>query len=259
QVRQLLQGWTLADPNPGAYGAALQRMARAAPERAATPDGEHPTEPDRIVAMALEVDTVNPHVLAAADRVVREGRLGQLLDALAGAEARGVRRGLLAQLARMGPDIAPAVIQRLGDPRWYVTRNLLSLLEELSPLPPDFSAAAYLQHADARVRWQAVKVQIKLPAARDAALALGLQDPDARTLRLALGLAVALQSCPDAAVPALVGRALDRGLPPDVRTLAVRALGYARAPAALEVLLRLTSGGRTLLGREKLPAKSPEL
>ena len=57
------------------------------------------------------------------------------MDALAAAEARGVRRGLLAQLARMGPDIAPAVIQRLGDPRWYVTRNLLSLLEELSPLP----------------------------------------------------------------------------------------------------------------------------
>jgi len=315
QVRQLLQGWTLADPNPGAYGAALQRMARAAPERAATLDGEHPTEPDRIVAMALEVDTVNPHVLAAADRVVREGRLGQLLealaevpesqgaapevwarlatadvvrqvatrdpvdfktlerlvphvglaaaaplmDALAAAEARGVRRGLLAQLARMGPDIAPAVIQRLGDPRWYVTRNLLSLLEELWPLPPDFSAAAYLQHADARVRWQAVKVQIKLPAARDAALALGLQDPDARTLRLALGLAVALQSCPDAAVPALAERALDRGLPPDVRTLAVRALGHARAPAALEVLLRLGSAGRTLFGREKLPPKSPEL
>src|SRR5437762_3208072 len=70
QVRQLLQGWTLADPNPGAYGAALQRMARAAPERAATLDGDHPTEPDRIVAMALEIDAVNPHVLAAADRVV---------------------------------------------------------------------------------------------------------------------------------------------------------------------------------------------
>src|SRR5438105_11845635 len=173
QVRQLLQGWTLTDPTPGAYGAALQRMARAAPERAAA-TGEHAAEPDRIVAMALEVDAVNPHVLAAADRVVREGRLGQLLDALsevpeshgaapevwarlatadvvrqlatrdpvdfrtlerlvprvglpaasplldalAAAEARGLRRGLLAQLARMGPEIGSLVIQRLGDPRW---------------------------------------------------------------------------------------------------------------------------------------------
>src|SRR5437764_4249379 len=314
QVRRLLQGWTLTDPNPGAYGAALQRMARAAPARAAT-GGEYATEPDRIVAMALEVDTVNAHVLGAADRVAQEGRLGQLLDALAevpesqgaasqvwarlatadvvrqlamrepvdfktlerlvprvgllaaaplldalaAAEARGVRRGLLAQLARMGPEIAPVVIPRLEDSRWYVTRNLLALLEDLSPLPPGFSAAAYLRHADARVRWQAVKVQVKLPAARDEALALGLQDHDPRTLRLALGLAVALQSCPDSAVPVLTGRATERALPPDVRTLAVRALGHARAPAALTTLLRLASTGRTLFGREKLPPKSPEL
>jgi len=314
QVRRLLEGWTLADPNPDAYGAALQRMARAAPARAAT-GGEYATEPDRIVAMALEVDTVNAHVLGAADRVAQEGRLGQLLDALAevpesqgaasqvwarlatadvvrqlamrepvdfktlerlvprvgllaaaplldalaAAEARGVRRGLLAQLARMGPEIAPVVIPRLEDSRWYVTRNMLALLEDLSPLPPGFSAAAYLRHADARVRWQAVKVQVKLPAARDEALALGLQDHDPRTLRLALGLAVALQSCPDSAVPVLTGRATERALPPDVRTLAVRALGHARAPAALTTLLRLASTGRTLFGREKLPPKSPEL
>ena len=314
QVRRLLEGWTLTDPNPDAYGAALQRMARAAPARAAT-GGEYATEPDRIVAMALEVDTVNAHVLGAADRVAQEGRLGRLLDALAevpesqgaasqvwarlatadvvrqlamrepvdfktlerlvprvgllaaaplldalaAAEARGVRRGLLAQLARMGPEIAPVVIPRLEDSRWYVTRNMLALLEDLSPLPPGFSAAAYLRHADARVRWQAVKVQVKLPAARDEALALGLQDHDPRTLRLALGLAVALQSCPDSAVPVLTGRATERALPPDVRTLAVRALGHARAPAALTTLLRLASTGRTLFGREKLPPKSPEL
>src|SRR5205823_493348 len=226
QVRRLLEGWTLADPNPDAYGAALQRMARAAPDRAVTPEGEHATEPDRIVAMALEVDAVNAHVLAAADRVVQAGRLDRLLDALAevsespgaarevwarlatadvvrqlatqdpvdfktlerlvprvgvaaaaplldalaAAEARGVRRGLLAQLAKMGPEIAAIVVQRLEDARWYVTRNMLALLEELSPLPAGFSAAAYLGHPDARVRWQAVKVQVKLPDERDEAL-----------------------------------------------------------------------------------------
>jgi hypothetical protein len=315
QVRSLLQGWTLQDPNPGAYGAALQRMSRAAPQLLATDESAHPTEPDRIVAMALELDVVSPRVLAAADRVVEEGRLGQLLDALgdisrsqgaaphlwarlttadvvrqlamrdvvdfktlerlvpqvglaaasplldalAAAEARGQRRGLLAQLAKMGPEIAPLVIQRLEDRRWYVTRNLLALLEELSPLPQGFSAAAYLRHADARVRWQAVKLQVKLPGERDEALTLSLQDQDPRTLRLALGLAVALQSCPDRAVPALAARATGRGLPTDVRALAVRALGHARAPAALDTLLRLTAGSRTLFGREKLPAKSPEL
>jgi len=109
------------------------------------------------------------------------------------------------------------------------------------------------------VRWQAVKLQLKRPDQRDEALVAGLRDQDPRTLRLALSIAVALQGCPDAAVPLLVNRATDRALPGDLRALAVRSLGYTRAPAALETLLQLTAGGRTLFGREKLPAKSPEL
>jgi len=291
QVQRLLAGWTLPDPNPGAYGAALHRMARAAPAGAPRTD-HHATEPDRLVAMALEIGTMGPRLPAAVGRVVAEGRLAQLLDALEGgaadtaaaatvraqiataaavqqivarnpidfkllerlvplvgaaaapplldalavAESRGARRGLLAQLAKMGAEIAPFVIARLDDSRWYVTRNLLALLEELGPPPAGFSAAPYMRHTDARVRWQ-----------------------DPRTLRLALGLAVALQACPDAAVPLLVNRATDRTLSGDLRALAVRALGYTRAPAALETLLQITAGGRTLFGREKLAAKSPEL
>ena len=314
QVQRLLAGWTLADPNPGAYGEALQRMARAAPAPAPRTD-HHATEPDRLVAMALEVGTLGPRLHAAVDRVVAEGRLARLLDALEGgladsaaaatvraqiataaavqqivarepfdfkllerlvplvgtaaasplldalavAESRGARRGLLAQLAKMGAEIGPVVVARLDDSRWYVTRNLLALLEELGAPPAGFSAAPYMRHADARVRWQAVKLQLKLPAERDDALIAGLRDQDPRTLRLALSLAVALQAFPDAAVPLLVNRATDRTLAGDLRALAVRGLGYTRAPAALETLLRITAGGRTLFGREKLAVKSPEL
>ena len=60
-------------------------------------------------------------------------------------------------------------------------------------------------------------------------------------------------------MPLLVERALERALAGDLRALAVRCLGYTRAPAALETLLRITAGGRTLFGRERLPAKSPDL
>src|SRR3989441_7275682 len=116
-----------------------------------------------------------------------------------------------------------------------------------------------MRHADARVRWQAVKLQLKLPAERDEALIAGLRDQDPRTLRLALSIAVALQAFPDAAVPLLVNRATDRMVAGDLRALAVRGLGYTRAPAALETLLQLTAGGRTLFRREKLAAKSPQL
>ena len=323
QVRALLEGWTLPNPTPGAYGAALQGMARAAPPAAPAPpsarvpapraDGEA-LEPDRVVAMALEVGVAGPRLTATVDAVARGGRLTRLLDALdeapeSGAaevvrrhvatadmvarfvadepvnfptlerlvarvgpaaatpllerlaltEARGTRRGLLALLAKMGTAIAPLVIARLEDPRWYVTRNLLALLEDLGPLPEGYSAAAYLRHSDPRVRWQAVKLQFKQPADRTAALTAGLSDPDPRTLRLALGVAVATQTCPEEAVPVLASRASDRTVTADVRVLAVRVLGYSTAASALQALLRLTSAGRTLFGREKLPPKSPEL
>ena len=314
QVRRLLDGWTLPDPNPGEYGVALQRMARSAPVATSARADAHPMEPDRIVAMALEIGTVGPRLDPAVDQVVSEGRLEQLLDALdtvtvenaasgvvrervatvdvvrriatrepvdfktlervvplvgapaaaplldvlATAESRGTRRGLLAQLVKMGPAIAPTVIARLEDPRWYVTRNLLTLLEEIG-VPPGFSAVRFMHHADARVRLQAVKLQLKLPEGRDEALAAGLADQDPRTMRLALGLAVALQRSPDGAVPLLINRATDRALSTDLRVLAIRALGHASTPSALETLLQLTSAGRTLFGREKLPPKSPEL
>src|SRR5207249_3720053 len=91
------------------------------------------------------------------------------------------------------------------------------------------------------------------------ALVTALKDQDPRTVRLALGLIVALHSCPAAAVSLLVSRASDRVIAADLRVLAIRALGATTAPAALEALLRLTTAGRTLFGKERLPPKSPEL
>src|SRR5437763_5392965 len=88
QVQPPLAGWPLPDPTPGAYGAALQRMARAAPAGAAPRTDHHLTEPDRLVAMALEIGTMGPRLHAAVDRVVAEGRLAQLLDALERSEER---------------------------------------------------------------------------------------------------------------------------------------------------------------------------
>src|SRR5207249_9937985 len=69
-----------------AYGAALNRVGRAPPAGAPRTD-HHATEPDRLVAMALEIGTMGPRLPAAVGRVVAEGRLAQLLDALEGGAA----------------------------------------------------------------------------------------------------------------------------------------------------------------------------
>src|SRR3989442_14379454 len=114
-----------------------------------------------------------------------------------------------------------------------------------------------MQHADARVRWQALKLQLKLPGGRDEALVAGLRDQDPRTLRLALSIAVALQAWPDTAVPLLVNRATDRTLAGDLRALAVRCLGYTKAPAALETLLQMTAAGPPLRRPGKVAGDDP--
>jgi hypothetical protein len=313
QVRQLLEGWTLTDPNPGGYGTALQHMAKARPIFAVAAEEVYPTEPDRIAAMGLELDSDAPAVLEAVDRVVAEGRVlrllealgempvtskavsrmweriatpelvGQLagqeppdfkaldllaprvgspaaaplLDALAVAESRGARRGFLALLARLGAAIGPLVVSRLDDPRWYVTRNLLALLDEVGDAPPGFTPARWLTHADARVRFQALKLYLKLPAEHGAALIAGMQDSDPRVVRLAL--ATVQRACPASVVPHLVRYAAGAAAPVDLRVLAIRALGGTTAPTARDTLLGLTQGGRSFLGRRKLPPKSPEL
>ncbi|HET7296402.1 MAG TPA: hypothetical protein VFI66_04630, partial [Gemmatimonadales bacterium] len=199
QVRRLLDGWTLPDPNPDAYSAALQRMTRATPRPPAAGDTGYPAQPGRVIAMALEADVSGTPVLAAVDRLLEEGRLSDvverlervsgssgaatavweriatpdvirrlvarepvdfrmldrlvpragvaaavpLLDALATAESRGTRRGLLGHLARLGAAVGPIAVERLDDPRWYVTRNLLALLEELPAVPAGFSPARW--------------------------------------------------------------------------------------------------------------------
>jgi hypothetical protein len=313
QVRQLLMGWNLADPNPGAYGTALQRMAKANPLFAAPDDEAYPTEPDRIAAMGLELDVDDAPVLEAVDRVVVAGRVlrllevleempttsmaagrmwervatpevvrqlsmldppdfktldrlvsrvgaaaaDPLLDALAVAESRGARRGFLGLLVRMGPAIGPFVVSRLNDARWYVTRNLLSLLEEVGEPPPNFNPAPWLDHADARVRLQALKLDLKLPTDHTTALVTALQDSDPKVVRLAL--ATVQHGCPGPVVPHVALCAADGMASAELRVLAIRALAGTKAPAARDTLLELTEGGRTFLGRERLPPKSPVL
>src|SRR2546422_11363153 len=85
-------------------------MARAAPAGAPRAD-HHATEPDRLVAMALEIGTMGPRLHAAVGRVVAEGRLAQLLDVLEGGAAdtatAATVRAQIATAAAVPPIVAP--------------------------------------------------------------------------------------------------------------------------------------------------------
>jgi hypothetical protein len=81
QVAELVRGWSLEDPNPAAYRAALQRMAASSATRPRSEE-EHGAEPERLVQMALELDVAGPAVDRAVKRLVAEGKLGHLTAAL---------------------------------------------------------------------------------------------------------------------------------------------------------------------------------
>ena len=313
QVRGLLTGWSLADPNPEAYGQALQRMSQASTRVDDTVAWRHAPEPERLIQMSLEVGAAGPGVYRACGTMIDRGRLGvlidlleaapegvtsteelwrravspetlqwllasepvdfatvdrvlprlgalaadPLLDALASAQERGTRRALLDRLRRLGPSLGPSITARLADERWYVLRNLLMLLEELPELPIGFSVLPWVSHADPRVRFEAFKIGVKSPQERDRVITQALGDPEHRVARIAL--IASLQGVPPLALPRIIAIATNRQGAADLRLLAIRVLGVARAPEAFEELVKLVDGGRTVLGKRRLLPRSREL
>lgn len=200
-----------------------------------------------------------PEAAAALDALVArtgERAVPALLDELAESEARVARRAAITRLAALGPAAAEEAARRLGDPRWYVVRNLLSLLHEMGAWPAGFTPAPHLRHADARVRREAFKLALAMPGERARALPLALVDADAQVQRL--GLSECLADCPPAAVPLVCRRLEDPAGDAELRLLAIRVLGASREPAALRALVKRVDGGRTLLGRRRLAPASPE-
>jgi len=312
QVRDLLTGWTLDDPNPDAYGRALHRMVAASTPAQQRSEVAQTAEPLRILQTAVEAGVLGFAAWRAVERMLAEHNVGPLvqllessphgsvdplwarltapdvvrqlaaseppdfpsldhllprlpvtgfeplLDVLGASESRTTRRGLLDRLARAPRELGVRIVARLaGEIPWYVTRNLLLILDGLPVLPDGFSAAAFLVHPDVRVRREAVKVALKIPAERERALLGGLQDSDARMGRLAL--TAALEDCPPAALPLVTKLAQDHATASELRVLAIKVLGRTGNSTALATLLQIVDGGTSWLGRARLAARSLEV
>jgi len=313
QVRGLLRGWTLEDPNPEAYGTALHRMAAAAPVTGARSVWQQTAEPLRIVQTALETGVLGFGAWRAIERLVAEHHVGDLVDLLAvspsspdvgplwtritspdvvrelaateppdfatldrvlprlavdgfeplldvlgASESRTTRRGLLDRLTRAPRELGPVIATRLTrEIPWYVTRNLLLILAGLPALPDGFRAAAFIAHEDARVRREALKVSLKVPAEREPALLGALRDADPRMVRVALS--AALEDCPPSALQPITQIVHDQTVASELRVLAIKVLGRVRNVAALTALLETVDGGKNWLGRPRLATRSLEL
>jgi hypothetical protein len=98
QVRELIQGWSLLDPNPDAYTQALENLARM-PKGSGGSDTEYPAEPLRLVQMSLEIDVVGVPFWRAVQTLLMDGRLPEVITLLDNApEGSGAAEALWERL-----------------------------------------------------------------------------------------------------------------------------------------------------------------
>jgi hypothetical protein len=213
--------------------------------------------PERLTALLADESAIDFDVV---DRVSR--RLGALaavplLDAYAAAEQRAVRRKLHDRVSVIGPGIGEEVVKRLTGTPWYVQRNMLTLLASMSTWPDGFTPEPWARHDDPRVRREAYRLLFRLPDKRSAALTAALADPDEGIERLAL--AVATEGCPPSMGPRLENVAADPARSPEMRALAIRAVGGLRRSESLPILLEASQVKGGFLRRARLHEKGPEL
>ena len=99
QVAELIGEWSLNDPNPEAYRAALKQMAGARSVFSVSPEQRYAPEPRRILHMALEVGQVGESVTHAVDRLAESGELGWVLRTIQEVDSPVVSEGVWQHLA----------------------------------------------------------------------------------------------------------------------------------------------------------------
>lgn len=148
QVRQLMDGWELDDPNPDGYRLALEKMANAAP-RVDNAVDRFPIEPERLLAMGLEIETLGDQVWRSADQMVQRDDLAPLLNLVDNAPAVWMRDTLWRHVAT--PQRLRAL---LAEERWDLpTLERLVRRMGLAALDPLLEA---LEQASDERRQQAV-------------------------------------------------------------------------------------------------------
>ena len=206
----------------------------------------------KLLQQLLDAETVDPTVLDTLLELVGESAVEPMMQALVDTESRQVRRLLMDRLVTLQPDMGSLATRHLDDPRWYVTRNMLWLLNGADAVPEGFMPDAYLQHEDHRVRYEAVRLGTRLLEGREKAITRGLTDAEEKTVRFAL--TAALESCPPAALSRVVSQASSG--PTDIRLMAIRVLEAVGNETALLTLLKITQPKRGLF-RLKHPPKDP--
>jgi len=137
--------------------------------------------------------------------------IASLVELLCTSEDRWVRRTAMDALSRAGHEVEPHLLKHLGRPTpWYVTRNMLLLLEQVGTSRSATAVSCMLEHTEARVRALATKVFARLggPQSEDRLLRL-LADQDEH-VRVAAVEQLGLMKCTHLALGKLYAEVFDQ-------------------------------------------------
>jgi HEAT repeat protein len=94
---------------------------------------------------------------------LEEHSVGPLLQALAEEEDLLVRKAIVEIVTRIGRIAVPAILENLTDSRWYMVRNMITVLGTLGIADLAPHVAATLSHPDLRVKKEAIKALSRIP------------------------------------------------------------------------------------------------
>lgn len=266
-VHKIVSGWTLDDPNPDGYRLALEKMAKATPVFQ-TGDDVYPAEPERLLAMGIEIETLGDPVWRALTALAAADDLKPLLTLLDDAPEGWMRDALWRHTAT--PDTLVRQLER-PDPDLDVVERLVKQMG-LSAIPALIDAMTV---SDERTTAALTDMVVGLGA--DAAPIVASQVDGSRPAvqRLLLATLSKIGPAPEGFDVGVYARSADG----NVRREAFRAMirdGAARDDAIAmalgdsdERIVRLALGAamancppraaRTLMARADDPSLSPDL
>jgi hypothetical protein len=217
----------------------------------------HLSSPDLIRRILLtepvEYDAAR-ELIAACDATIAPA----MLDAIAVSESQATRQLILARLREFDDAVRPELVRRLdADAPWQITRNLLHLLAFASAEPTDLVLDPFAHHPQPMVRLEALRLRVRIPALRDAALLDALSDADPRVVRT--GVELLADDVPRRVAPRLLALLQDADAGSELRIKGLPLLAAHPSPAARELLLGLVSRRRGIMRRVVLQPKGLEM
>ena len=134
-AQELVSGWELDDPNPGAHVELLDQIALIETDRSALHDSDSPadyvaeksSEAERLVQMALEIDDVGEDTREAVQQLMMSGHAAKLLEWIGGSDGTSAATTMLAMAST--PDNIMAILLR-ETPDLNVARVILGAAGE---------------------------------------------------------------------------------------------------------------------------------